>query len=306
MTEIFISQRREDSAPCVARLNDRLRTVYGSTHVFVDAEGVAPGQNFMAVLHQKIEAAQVLLVLIGPKWLSAAHTDGSRRLDDPYDFVRFELVETLRLNKRVIPILINATPMPEDRDLPVDLQALAACPPMPLSDARFERDLANLLQALAGTASPGRRRGLVALGMSVAAVVALIGWQVIFHTSDQPVVTPMHPDADIVGTWQGAVVYERDQGKVTERFSFKNSGGVLTGSASFLGVPRDILMLELKGNALRFETHTKGSIKDREVETVHHYRGTVMGGQMHLEMQTTGGHETVAPVEIVAQRVSRD
>ena len=69
--------------------------------------------------------------------------------------------------------------------------------------------------------------------------------------------------------------YEWDRRKVTERFRFSSIAGALTGSASFLGVPRGILSVEAKGNSIAFETRTRGSIDEKEIEFVHRYRGEV-------------------------------
>jgi hypothetical protein len=309
ISRIFISYRREDSAPHAGRLNDRLCLAFGADRVFMDIDDIPLGQNFTAALRENVRAADVVLTVIGPKWLSMAGEDGRRRLDDENDFVRFEVAEALRQGKRVIPILVNDTPMPKAAELPDDLQPLLVCQALHLADARFNRDVTDLIRALGG-AEPGplpSRRWLVAGGLA-AALAAIGGWQLIVrNTRESPVpAEPKQADADVRGTWEGEVFYEWDRRKVTERFKFSTIAGALTGSASFLGVPRGVLSVELKGNTIAFETRTRGSINDKEIEYVHRYRGEVNGDQMRLVMQTVGGYDTGVPREFVARRISRD
>src|SRR5215468_1051051 len=88
MPRIFISYRREDS-PANARL-----------------------------LHERLSAK------IGPRWLNAADAAG-RRLDNPPDNVRWEVCESLRRGKRVIPVLVDQVGLPSAGDLPEPLRPLA-------------------------------------------------------------------------------------------------------------------------------------------------------------------------------------
>lgn len=309
ISRVFISYRREDSAPHAGRLNDRLCQAFGAERVFMDIDDIPLGQDFAAALRENVRAADVVLVLIGPGWLSIAGEGGRRRLDDERDFVRFEVAEALRQGKRVIPILLNGTPMPKAAELPDDLQPLLVCQALQLSDARFQRDAADLIQALGGAGrGPPRSRRRVVVGGVAAALAAIAGWQLVVRIAQKPLgpSAPPQADADVSGTWEGEVFYEWDRRKVTERFRFSAVAGALTGSASFLGVPRGILSVELKGNSIAFETRTRGSIGDREIEYVHRYRGEVSGDQMRMVMQTVGGYETGVPREFVARRIARD
>jgi len=309
ISRIFISYRREDSAPHAGRLNDRLCLAFGADRVFMDIDDIPLGQDFAAALRENVRGADVVLVVIGPKWLSIAGDDGRRRLDDERDFVRFEVAEALRQGKRVIPILVNDTPMPKAAELPDDLQPLLVCQALQLVDARFNRDAADLIHALGGAEpEPSRSRRWLVMGGVAAALAAIAGWQLMVRDMQKPPVpsVPQQAEADVNGTWEGEVFYEWDRRKVTERFRFSSIAGALTGSASFLGVPRGILSVELKGNTIAFETRTRGSINEKEIEFVHRYRGEVSGDQMRMVMQTVGGHDTGVPREFVARRISRD
>ena len=45
---IFISYRRDDSAYAAGRLYDRLSARFGEENIFMDVEGLDPGEDFFA------------------------------------------------------------------------------------------------------------------------------------------------------------------------------------------------------------------------------------------------------------------
>jgi hypothetical protein len=70
--------------------------------------------------------------------------------------VRFEVAEALRQGKRVIPILVNDTPVPKAARAARRSATAAGLQALHLADARFNRDVTDLIQAWA-VPSPGRR-----------------------------------------------------------------------------------------------------------------------------------------------------
>jgi TIR domain len=92
---IFISYRREDAAGDAGRLADHVQRRFGAARVFLDIETIEPGTDFVKVLRESLQETAVLLVVIGPRWTSLCAADGSRRLDDPADFVRMEVEAAL-------------------------------------------------------------------------------------------------------------------------------------------------------------------------------------------------------------------
>jgi hypothetical protein len=128
MPSIFISYRRDD-APANARLvYERLKEWFGEGNSFMDVEHIALGDDWKHVLSQRVTRCDALLAVIGPRWLTAANSNGRRRLDDPEDFVRWEIREALTRGKRVIPVLVDGAPLPRAADLPPDLAPLAGRP----------------------------------------------------------------------------------------------------------------------------------------------------------------------------------
>ena len=112
MARIFISYRREDSAASAGRLHDRLREHFGRNNVFMDVDTIEPGLDFGEVIERTVASCDVLIALIGRRWLTNTDVAGQRRLDDPEDLVRWKVATALRRNIRVIPVLIQDTSMP--------------------------------------------------------------------------------------------------------------------------------------------------------------------------------------------------
>ena len=102
---IFISYRREDTAYPAAWLFDRLVAHFGEGQVFKDIDTIQPGDDFAEVIGSAIASCDVLLALIGDRWLTATDENEQRRLDRPDDLVRLEIQAALDRNIRVIPVL---------------------------------------------------------------------------------------------------------------------------------------------------------------------------------------------------------
>jgi hypothetical protein len=150
MNDIFISYRRDDSAGHAGRLFDRLRDQLGAEHVFMDVTDLRPGQDFALELERAVAKANCLLAVIGPRWLNAADGSGRRRIDDPEDFVRREVGSALSAGATVIPVLVHGATMPRTDELPEALKSLGRRQAIVLNDQRWDSDLLELVQFLAG------------------------------------------------------------------------------------------------------------------------------------------------------------
>jgi class 3 adenylate cyclase len=145
---IFISYRRDDAAGHAGRLYDRLREHFGDEQVFIDVEAIGPGVDFVARIEEAVAACEVLLALVGRSWVTAAHPDGRRRLEDPADVVRLEIAAALRRHVPVIPVLVGGAEMPQPKQLPGPLLPLARHNATRIDDDRFHRDVDRLIAAL--------------------------------------------------------------------------------------------------------------------------------------------------------------
>ena len=139
MAAIFLSYRREDSAPHAGRLYDRLSARFGGANVFIDIDAVELGEDFVEAIARTVSACDVLIAVIGRNWLDAVDAAGRRRLDNPGDFVRMEIVAALDRNIRVVPVLVGGGRMPTVEELPEPLAKLATRNGLQISDVRFLR-----------------------------------------------------------------------------------------------------------------------------------------------------------------------
>jgi pterin-4a-carbinolamine dehydratase len=141
MAQIFISYRRNDTAPVSGRLHGVLREAFGQESVFLDTSSVQPGAVWPDELEEAVAAADVVLLVIGPDWLRAANEWGERLIDQPADWVRRELELALTLSKPVIPVLVSGATMAPPDKLPESVAALSSRQAVELRDAYFDHDV---------------------------------------------------------------------------------------------------------------------------------------------------------------------
>ncbi len=155
---IFISYRREDAAGEAGRLHDNLVSSFGSSQVFMDVVNLQPGDDFVEEIKDAVGACDVLVAVIGRRWLSTEHTSGGRRLDEPEDSVRLEIEASLERNVRVVPALVAGAAMLRSSELPESIAALAGRQAVELSHLRWAHDVGRLVEAIkrAGEAGPAR------------------------------------------------------------------------------------------------------------------------------------------------------
>jgi hypothetical protein len=145
---IFISYRRDDAPHLAGRLYDRLAARFPKDRIFIDVDNLDPGVDFVEAIERTVGACDVLIAVIGRRWLISSEAEGSRRLDYPDDFVRLEVATALKRNIRVIPVLVDDASMPGASDVPDDLKALVRRHAIPISYDRFNADSARLIVVL--------------------------------------------------------------------------------------------------------------------------------------------------------------
>lgn len=186
MTKIFLSYRRDDSQHPADRLFASMQAYLApSDEVFIDVDGIKPGEDFERHLDERVSRCDVFLALIGPDWLSVKNDAGVRRLDDPKDWVRIEIASALRRNIPVVPVLLDGTPMPTAAQLPDNLQALSRRNAEELRRLTFDADVDRLMRKL----GLGKRRGKPTPIMLIAAAalgIAVIAAGAAFFAMRQP------------------------------------------------------------------------------------------------------------------------
>ena len=146
MPKVFISYRRSDS-PYVARsIYKELAAHYGDESVVFDVDSIPRGFDFAKYLERQVHECDVLLVIIGTQWLGI-NKDGTRRIDDPNDWVYIEIEAALNRDIPVIPVLVGDTSMPAGVQLPDGIRRLSRRNSAEVRPGRdFEIDLERLIR----------------------------------------------------------------------------------------------------------------------------------------------------------------
>lgn len=291
MSQIFISYRREDSAGHAGRLEEALERHFGAGSVFRDVEDLPPGQPFPAALQARLHSADLALVLIGPRWLSAER-DGVRRLSLPDDYVRMEVSRALGRGIPVVPVLLDEATLPTEDELPSDLQPLVQRHAVRVSDAGWADDVARLISALTAELGDHSPPPLMHRRVVLASVVAALAAGVWWWLGPQ---APPFP----AGAWQAEVRYHWGD-TYQERFEFELAGNAVLGSASFLGRPRALEEATWTDGQLSFVTHSESTMGSETRTSTHRYFMTREGEQLKVRYSTAGGFESPPPMVFMA------
>ena len=155
---IFLSYGREDAAAYARLLQHELRERFPDARVFMDLDSIDPGRPFAEVIREAVESCAVLVALIGRQWLTLTDEEGQRRLDNPGDYVRFEVHTALERGVPVIPVLADGARPPRQQELPSELHKLAGLNALELSYARYEYDAGRLFDFIQRVLAPIRDR----------------------------------------------------------------------------------------------------------------------------------------------------
>lgn len=142
---IFISYRHADALPHARLLQVSLRERLPGARVFIDLDSIEVGLDFAEVITDALSSCGVMVAVIGPRWAMLDDDAGRRRLDDPGDYVRFEIRTALKRGMHVIPVLVAGAKPPRKQELPPDLRKLARLNALEMScDHRYQYDADRL------------------------------------------------------------------------------------------------------------------------------------------------------------------
>jgi hypothetical protein len=128
---VFVSYRRSDSLGSAHHLHRELKQAlkeldgHDERRVFLDVDSILPGHDYRKVVEDTVRGCIVLLVVIGPRWLSATDSSGRRRLESPSDLHALEISTAFDMGTTVIPVLVEGAQMPASEDLPTHLSDLS-------------------------------------------------------------------------------------------------------------------------------------------------------------------------------------
>ena len=342
MPGIFISYRREDTSGYAGRLFDILSDRFGREHTFMDLDTIQGGDDFTSVIEERVARCDVLLAVIGPKWLTITGADAIRRLDAADDFVRLEISKALRRGVRVIPVLVGGASMPSQESLPSDLRPLSLRQSVELRDAYFRADAERLTSQLepivGGSARRHGQSGSRRVAFAAAAILVMagvLGGILLWHSKHpnvgqeshpapsqpaatalvqqerpaggitmKPVETPKPRVAAIAGKWKATVTYDWPGAVYEETFNLEVDGTEVSGTASLLGVARGIVTGTIEGERIHFTTKSATELSDKIYQDTHVYKGTVSGDTIHFSMLTESDIESHVPISFEAKRVA--
>ena len=148
MSKIFISYRRDDSAGYAHAVYSQLVQHFSKDQLFMDVDTVEPGVDFVRVIEEAVGESDVLVALIGKRWVGGESGGTSSRLDKEKDYVRLEVSTALARDIRVIPVLVDGMTMPSENILPAPLQPLTRRNAIEISNTRFNFDVERLITAV--------------------------------------------------------------------------------------------------------------------------------------------------------------
>lgn len=99
-----------------------IRQRYGEGSAFLDVDSRSPGLSFPVKVARALDQSDVVLVFLGPTWLQVLN----ERRNDPRDWVRYEIAESLRRpDLPVVPVCRAGVEVPSADDLPEEIRELA-------------------------------------------------------------------------------------------------------------------------------------------------------------------------------------
>lgn len=331
MPGVFISYRREDSAGYAGRLFDILSAHVGRENTYMDLDTIEGGDDFSAVIVEKINLSAAVVAVIGRRWLTMTDDAGKRRLENPRDFVRIEIAKALERGIRVIPVLVGGAAMPQVTDLPDDLKPLCERQALEIRDSSFHPDTQQLIEDLdkalrAGNQPARSNLQRLVFAMVGAAVVVMLVYVVLAFQRPKQAAGAQAPTGSpgatlspaplnagpqttaVAGKWTATVKYDWGD-SYDETFNFETEDAQLSGTAGFLG-DRDgdgrvISDGKTAGNRISFTTKSQSTSLHGNVTDTHTYKGIISGDTIAFTMVTESSVTDHAPIHFIAHRVKR-
>jgi hypothetical protein len=120
--KICVSYRRTDSA-MAGRIFDRLVQRFGKQSLFIDIDNIPFGGDFRKHIDQALRSSDVLIALVGPKWVGGEGKQA--KISREADPVRVEIETALKQDIPVLPVLLDEARMPEPSELPESIREFA-------------------------------------------------------------------------------------------------------------------------------------------------------------------------------------
>lgn len=296
MQQVLIAYRTEDGRHTADRIRGALEVaVDGVECIDAFADGIGPDD--LAEVMREVDA---MVVVVDPEWADAG--DGALSLGGCQEVLSGALRAALVEGVRVVAVLQEGARMPAVDALPEQLKAFASLAPHELGEGRWADEIADLFDD-AAQAAPAAQQALPATNTRQLLIAAgLVG--VLVLLGGLLVVSRLwfaEPPA-IVGRWAATVDYGRGE-VFAERFEFRQTGGSISGSATWQGNRRVIEAAVQDGDRISFHTRGHENFGSERRELRHEYVG-IVGDTVRFTLRTNGGFTERPTVEFEAERVN--
>jgi hypothetical protein len=147
-SKVFINYRAADEPWAAATLDDALTGLWGADAVFLDNRSIAISRLYDTELLAALRGSTVLLVVIGPRWLTVRDPHGRRLIDSQPDWVRREIAEGFACGIHVVPVLVGDLQPLDPAALPSSIRQLARCQHARLRYRYRHQDLGDIAESL--------------------------------------------------------------------------------------------------------------------------------------------------------------
>ena len=149
MNSVFVNYRSSDEEASATLIERELSARFGADEIFRAGKSIRPGEDFERALLRAVHRCDLLLAVIGPRWLDAPGAAGGRALDDPGDWTRREIAEAFAYGITVVPVLVGDAGRLPAGSLPEDIAPLERCQYRRLNHRNAEADIELLAETVA-------------------------------------------------------------------------------------------------------------------------------------------------------------
>lgn len=143
MSQIIISYLTNDTQLTAVQLGTYLSEHFGNHAVTLGVKNlVQVGEDYRETVDTHIRKSEILLVVIGQRWLEGGWVTDDENLD------RIAMTAAFAYRKRVLPVLVDGATMPTPEQLPEALAPLLRRNPIELTDQTFNNVAGKLVRSL--------------------------------------------------------------------------------------------------------------------------------------------------------------
>lgn len=158
---VFVSFRNGDDPYAAALLFRALGRRFGRDAVFRSSDSIPPGAPWAQTIWRHHALSEVLIAVIGPRWLDMRDSRGQLRLHQEGDWVREEIAGALKQGKLVIPVVLDGIAHLDPGRLPEDIARIAELQAVRMDHRRIDTAVAMVIdritEVLGDTGGPADR-----------------------------------------------------------------------------------------------------------------------------------------------------